>query len=180
MESRNLSRPIVSAGDLDGLGRIYSEDGDLIKNSGEILIRAAEGWDVDVVSPWRRLLPKTVFSGFGGKASSRLYVTTDRIVLVRDIDAWREVKGELTPLGLPAAAAKEIHLKKLKATGARQYCEIWPGEFRLIKRKRIERRWSWLDLRLLGTDGKQYGITLWKTGGLDPETLTLIQSQFKE
>ena len=73
---------------------------------------------------------------------------------------------------------KEIHLKELKSVGARQFCEIRPRKLRVIKKKRIDRRWSWLDLRLLSGDGKQYAITIWKTKGRDPETLTLIESQF--
>jgi len=121
---------------------------------------------------------ETIFSGFGGKASSKLFVTTDRLVLVRDIDVWREVKGELTPLGLPAAAAKEIHLRELKSAGAREFCEIYSRKLRVVKKKRIDRRWSWLDLHLIGADRRQYAITIWKTEGLDPDTLTLIESQF--
>ena len=170
--------PIVRVGDVGGLGEVYSEWGGLITESGEEILKTVEGWDLDVISPWRRVLPKTVFAGFGGEASSKLYVTTSRIVLVRDIDVWREVKGELTPFGIPSAAAKEIHLKELKSLGARQFCEIRPRKLRVIKKKRIDRRWSWLDLRLLSGDGKQYAITIWKTKGRDPETLTLIESQF--
>lgn len=178
MESTESSHSVVRAGDLDGLRRVYSSEGNLITRSGEEIFKVVEGWDLDVISPWRRILPRTVFSGFGGKTSSKLYITTQRIVLVRDIDAWRQLKGELTPLGLPTAAAKESRLKELKASGARQFCEIWPQELRVAKKKRIERRWSWLNLRLLGSDGDQYAITVWKTDGLDPDTLTLIESQF--
>src|SRR5688572_5466185 len=129
MESRANTHPVVRAGDLDGLGSVYSESGQLIAGSDEQILGTAEDWEVNVRSPWRTVLPRFVFMGFGGKVSSRLYVTTERIVLVRDIDVWREVKGELTPLGLPAAAAKEIHLKNLKSAGARQSCEIWPRNF---------------------------------------------------
>jgi hypothetical protein len=180
MESASQARPIIRAGDLDGLGTTYSPSGDLILSSGERIVKVAEGWDMDVVSPWRRILPKTVFSGFSGKTSSKLFVTTNRIVLIRSIDAWRELKGELTPLGLPAAAAKEVYLKRLKAAGAWQFCEIWPQALKVVKHKKLERRWSWLDLRLIGSDGKQYGVTLWKAGGLDPDTLTVLQSRFGE
>jgi len=165
-------------GDLDGLGKIYSEGGGLISEPGERILRVADGWDMDVISPWRRILPKTLFSGFGGRAASRLYLTTYRVVLIREVDVWREVKGELTPLGLPAAAAKEFHLKELKSAGARQFCEVRPRQFRTVKKKRIDRRRSWLDLRLLGVDGVQYSITIWKTDGVDPDTLSLIDSQF--
>lgn len=178
MEAMDDARPVVRVGDLDGLGRVYSESGGLIAKDGEDVLGMADNWEANVRSPWRTVLPRIVFAGFGGRVSSKLYVTTERIVLVREIDVWRELKGELSPLGLPAAAAKEFHLKKLKAAGARQYCEIWPQNFRVAKVKRTDRRSSSLDLRLVGTDGQQYAITLWKIGGLDLEILDLIQSRF--
>jgi len=178
MESQGSARLIVKAGDLDGLARIYSEAGALVTEPGEEILRAATGWDATVRSPWRRFLPKILFAGFGGRASSKLFVTTKRLVLVRDIDTWRELKGELTPLGLPTAAAKEARLKKLKALGVRQYCEIRPRDFHVVKKRSFDRQRSWIDLRLVGTDGKQYAVTLWKTDGPDQETRTLIESQF--
>src|SRR2546425_2370317 len=178
MESQGRARLIVKAGDLDGLARIYSEAGALITEPGEELLRAATGWDATVRSPWRRFLPKILFAGFGGQASSKLFVTNRRIVLVRDIDPWRELKGELTPLGLPTAAAKEAQLKKLKSLGARQFCEIHPHGLRVVKQRSLDRPRSWVSLRLIGTDGKKYAVTLWKTDGPDQETRTLIESQF--
>ncbi len=178
MESRGHGLPVVRAGDLDGRGRIYSGTGGLITESDEEIIRAVTGWDLTVLSPWRRFLPKYIFMGFGGKASSKLFVTSKRIVLVRDIDSWRELKGELTPLGIPTAAAKEAKLRKLKSSGARQYCEIRPGDLRVVKEKSFDSPQSWVNLRLLGVDGKQYAITLWTTDGPDPETRALLESQF--
>jgi len=120
-----------------------------------------------------------MFSGFGGRASSKLFVTNKRIVLVRDIDPWRELKGELTPLGLPNAAAKEARLKRAKSLGARQYCEIRPPDLRVVRRKSVDRPRSWISLRLVGIDGKQYAVTLWKTDGPDQITRTLIETQFR-
>jgi len=178
MESGGNSQPIVRAGDLDGLGRVYSEAGGLITESGEEILKATTGWDANVSSPWRRILPKIMFSGFGGQDSSKLFVTNKRIVLVRDIDSWRELKGELTPLGLPTAAAKEARLKKLRSLGARQYCEMHPQNLRVVKQRSLDRPRSWVSLRLIGTDGKKYAVTLWKTDGPDQETRTLIESQF--
>src|SRR2546427_770038 len=105
MESAGQVLPAVRAGDIDGRGRIYSETGGLITESDEEILRAATGWDVTVLSPWRRFLPKYIFMGFGGKASSKLFVTSKRIVVVRDIDPWRELKGELTPLALSETAS---------------------------------------------------------------------------
>ncbi len=169
---------VVHAGDLDGLGTVYDEMGSLITKPGEHILKIAENWDIDISSPWRKVLPKIIFAGFEAKGSSRLYITTQRIVLVRDIDTWRQLKEELSPLGVPAAAAKEVHLRRLKSAGARQFCEIWPRNLRVVKIKRIDRRWSWLGLRLIGTDSRQYAITMYRTEGLDPETLTVLQSQF--
>ncbi len=179
MESDYRAHPPVRAGDLDGLGRIYSDMGGLITESDEKILTATPGWDAEVSSPWRRFLPKIIFAGFGGQASSKLFVTTKRVVIVRDIDTWRELKGELTPLGVPTAAAKEARLRKLKSLGVRQYCEIRPHNLRLVKKRSFDRRQSWIDLRLIGTDGKQYAVTLWKTDGPDQDTRTLIESQFR-
>src|SRR5438876_11869599 len=179
METSGNALPIVRVGDLDGLASIYSEAGGLITEYGEEILRATTGWDANVSSPWRRFLPRIMFPGFGGRASSKLFVTNKRIVLVRDIDPWRELKGELTPLGLPTAAAKEARLKKLKALGGRQYCEIRPQNLRVVKKRSFDRRQSWIDLRLIGTDGRQYAVTLWKTDGPDQDTRTLIESQFR-
>jgi len=172
-------RPPIRAGDRDGLGTVYSEWGGLITRPSETVIRTARGWDIDVISPWRRILPGTVFSGLDGEVPSSLYVTSERIVLVREIDIWREVKGDLTPLGLPTAAIKEAKLKKLKSAGARRYCEILPQEVRTVRARVKRRPRSWLHLRLLGRDDRQYGVTIWSWRGPDEETLSFIESRFR-
>ncbi len=101
MESGVQARPAIRAGDLDGLRRIYSDVGGLVTESEEEIMKVATGWEVNVRSPWRRFLPKSIFEGFGGKASSKLFVTNRRIVLVRDIDPWNR-SGQ----GGPPQAAK--------------------------------------------------------------------------
>jgi hypothetical protein len=150
-----------------------------MRTPGESLLSELEHWDVDVTSPWRRLLPHTVFPGFHGQASSRLYVTSLRIVLIREIDEWRELAGELYPLGLPNAVAKEAFLRQLKNEGVRQFCEIYPSALRVVSAKKYLKRKSMLDLRLIGDDGQQYAIMIWKTVGGDAGVLDLILSRFK-
>ncbi len=169
---------IVRTGAYKGLGRVYGPAGELLVVGRERVLKVGENWDIDVMSPWRQVLPHVVFEGFGGRAKSRLYVTTERLVLVREIDLWRQLKGELTPLGLPKAAEKEAKLKRLIAAGARQFCEIRPQNLRVVRSKALNRRRSWLDMQLMGIDGKQYAITIWKTDGRDPETLALVESRF--
>lgn len=179
MKDGTPSSSIVRAGDRNGLGDVYSEGGELLCQPGESILRTADNWDMNVRSPWRRVLPKMIFSGFGGEASSKLYITTSRIVLIREIDVWRELRGELTPLGVPTAAAKELELRRLKTAGIRQYCEIRPRRLQVVKSKRYGKGSSWLSLKLLGIDHRQYAVTLWKTKGMDEETLSMIDLQFR-
>ncbi len=179
MRGASPSQFIVRSGDLDGLNLVYSSRGALVSQPGESILKTAEGWDIEVSSPWRRFLPKLIFSGFGGVASSKLYITTSRIILLREIDTWRELKGEMTPLGVPNAAAKEIRLRKLHAMGAMQYCEIWPQSLRVVRLRKSARRRSWMDFHLIGNDGQQYAITVWKSDGIDEETASMIESMFR-
>lgn len=179
MTSRHVLGEIVQAGDRGGLGVIYGPSGDLVRLPGETVLKSVSNWDVDVISPWRRIMPHVVFPGFRGKASSTLYVTSNRIVLVREIDQWRELAGELTPLGLPNAAAKETRLTTLKTRGVRQFCQILPQALLLVSAKKFTKRGSLIDLKATGDDKRDYGIMIWKTDGRDVETLELIESRFR-
>ncbi len=77
----------------------------------------------------------------------------------------------LTPLGLPTAAGKESDLKRLKAKGARQYCEVLLPELRLVHAKREV--W-FLRCRLISKDGAKYGLFL-RTDKDDPGFLELVE-----
>ncbi len=179
-DARSSSKRTLRAGDRAGLGVVYDSAGQLILLPGEAVTVALPNWDIDVISPWRRVMPKTLFPGFHGKASSRLFVTSHRIVLVRDIDDWRELSEQLTPLGLPSAAAREVDLRNLKRQGVRQFCELYPANLRVVSAKRYHRYSSMLDLRLMGSDGRRYGVMVWKTDGLDEVSIALIESRFAQ
>lgn len=168
----------IRAGDLDGLGKVYSQWGGLLSAPGEQTIRSVEGWEMDVKSPWRSVLPGMVFVGFTGPVSSRLHVTSERIVLIREIDIFRELRDQMTPLGLPEAAATEAILRRKKEAGAREYCEIRPAFLRIAREKRHGKPSRAVDLYLVGTDARQYAVSVWKVSGSDPETISLIESRF--
>lgn len=176
--SESSAQFAVRAGDREGLGVIYDSSGRLIPITAEAQLAVLTNWDLDVISPWRRVMPKTIFAGFHGKSSSSLYITSERLVLVRKIDDWREVSEQLTPLGLPNAAAREAELRWLREGGIRQFCEIFPSRLHRVSMKRYRRQQSMLDMRLLGDDGRKYGILLWKTDGKDEKAVDLIGSRF--
>jgi hypothetical protein len=171
-----LTWRVVRVGDIGGLGRVYTESGAVITRAGETILRILENWDMSVTSPWRRFLPKIMLDSSDGKVSSRLYVTTERIIFVRQVDAWAEMKSELTPLGIPAASSKQQRLSSIIPRGARKYCEVYPGYLRLVKSRQKR---SWLGLLLLDSDNRQYRFDFWKSD--DKEDLfTLIKSRFKQ
>src|SRR5712692_2801880 len=99
--------------------------------------------------------PKRIFHPLPGKPSGTIHVTSDRLIFLRAIDVWKEVKPLLTPLGLPTAAEKESKLNRLKSIGARQYCEIFPSRLQLV---RVRRKSGLLHLRLTGLEGSRYEV----------------------
>src|SRR5438552_19028893 len=98
MESGAQAYPVVRAGDLDGLQRIYSDTGGLVSESDEEIVRVAASWDVNVRSPWRKFLPRSIFQGFDGNAVSKLFATNRSIVRLRDTHAWRQRAARRTRL----------------------------------------------------------------------------------
>src|SRR2546428_3525769 len=86
METGGNEHPVVKVGDLDGLARIYSEAGGLIPESGDEILKVTTEWDANVSSAWRRFVPKIMFTAVVVQTSIKLFVTTTRIVFVRDVD----------------------------------------------------------------------------------------------
>lgn len=168
----------IRAGDKNGYGSVYDSSGKLVGAPGESYLEVREGWDMNVRSPWRRVVPTILFMGFSGRARSKLYITTQRIVLIREIDPWRQLAGEMTVLGAPTAIAEEAELRKSKAAGVRQFCVVQTSALKRISSRKYTKRGSRLDLKLLGNDEKQYAISFWKTYGNDHKMLSLIEEQF--
>ena len=157
---------------------IYDRTGQLVSRSDESVLRVADGWDMEACMDWRRFLPKILFEGFNGPVSSTLYITTERVVIVRVIDVWRETKGDMSALGIPGGLAKATDLRHLASLGAREYCEFNPKELRVARLRRLKTLKSWLDFYLIGTDGLKYEILIWKAEGEDAETTSLLESRF--
>lgn len=179
MLGKTMEASPVWAGDKDGCGFVYDSSGRLVGLPGESFLQIGEAWDMNVRSPWRRLMPGILFMGFNGKADSRLYVTTSRIVLIREIDIWRQLGGEMTPLGMPNAIAAEAELRKLKLAGIRQFCVVRVASLGRVSSRKYVKHGSRLDLALISNEGVEYAISFWKTDGRDDEMLRLIESQFK-
>ncbi len=169
---------IVRAGSIKGRSSVYDSSGALILRPGESIVDIALGWDMTATSPWRRILTGVIFLGFNKKASSRLYITNQRLVLIRDIDPWREATPGMTPLGMPDAIAKKVELQKLGASGVKEFCEVTPGRLRRVRVRRSRKAGAWIGLMLIGDDGRQYWLSYWKTEGEDAKTLSLLESQF--
>ncbi len=174
------SEGAIRSGDVDGRSWLYNQFGELLPELDEKILKVATGWDVTATTPWRRLLPSTIFLGFNKPTTSRLYITSHRVVLIRDIDPWRQVAGDMTPLGIPNAAATKVQLDRLKAEGIRQYCEIRTASLKLVRVKRSAKPGAWIGLRLIASNGTKYAVSLWKTDGEDRDTSSLIESLFQE
>jgi len=155
MTNRDSAESAIRSGDVDGLGRIYSEFGGPILHSQEVVLAERGGCDLAAYGSWRLFFPKRIFHPLPGKPSGTIHVTSDRVIFLRPIDVWKEVKPLLTPLGLPTAAEKEAKLNRLKAIGARQYCEIFRSKLRLVH---VRRKSGLLHMRLTSTEGGRYEV----------------------
>lgn len=160
----DFSTAPVRAGDIDGLGRLYSESGNPIFRVGETVLAQRNACEFAAYGSWRVFFPRRIFHSLPGRASGTIHVTSDRLLFLRDIDVWKEVKPLLTPLGLATAAEKESRLKRLKGGGARQYCEVVLSDLHLAH---VKRRPRFLRMRLVAKDGVRYEVFV-HTDGEDP------------
>lgn len=148
---------LVRAGDIDGLGTVYSESGGILLRPTESILVQLASCDLAAYGSWRMFFPKRIFHPLPGNPSGTVYITSERLVFLRKIDSWKEVKPLLTPLGLPAAAEKGAKLRRLEARGARQYCEALLSRLELAHMKRTT--WS-SRFRLRSRDGRKYELFL--------------------
>src|SRR5437879_10277894 len=116
-------------------------------------------------------LRKPIFRPRAGSPSGTLHLTSERLIYLRNIDVWKEIKPLLTPLGIPAAAEKESRLERLKAQGARQYCEVNFPQFHLAG---IKRRSWFMRFRLLASDGTRSEL-FWRTDQEDADVVTFLE-----
>jgi len=162
----------IRAGDIDGLGRVYSEQGGPILHSRETVLAQRKGCDIAAYGSWRIFFPKRLFHPMPGSPKGTIYLTSERLLFVRDIDVWQEVKPLLTPLGLPTAAEKRSKLSKLKERGARQYCEVLRAKLRPV---RMKRKRMLLHFRLLSEDHRKYELFVY-TDTDDPSFFEFLEN----
>jgi hypothetical protein len=169
--------PPIRIGDKDGVGSVYSTFGGILLRPGEEVLHQVADCDMHVQTPWRNWFPKTLFQMLSKKSPSQLYITTRRIVFLRKVNVWLEVKGDLYSLGLPTAMAKEQRLKQLELENARQFVEIRPDRLKLAK---VRRRRLGIDLFLEGDDGVRYLVAFVSDDKKDLSTFSLIESRFRQ
>jgi hypothetical protein len=161
----------IRGGDIDGRGRVYSEFGSPILNLQETILAQRENCEVSAYRSWRTLFPGRIFHPLPGKPAGTIYLTSERLIFLRPIDVWKEVKPLLTPLGLPTAVEKESTLRGLQARGARQYCEVVLPQLHLADAKR--KPW-YLRCRLIAKHGGRFSLFM-RTDRDDPVFLELVE-----
>ena len=162
---------MIRAGDVDGLGRLYSEFGGPMFQAHETVLAQRQGCDVAAYGSWRIFFPRRLFYPLPGNPSGTLHLTSERLIFIRNIDIWKEVKPLLTPLGVPTAVERESKLKGMKAIGARQYCEVSYSGHKLI---RVKRKPGLLHLRFMTRDNRKYELFVY-TDKDDPAFFDLIE-----
>jgi len=166
---------LIRAGDVDGLGRIYSELGGPILQAHETILAQRQGCDVAAYGSWRIFLPRRLFYPLSGNPEGTVHLTTDRLIFIRKIDVWKEVKPLLTPLGVAAAAERESKLKAMKARGARQYCEVLYSGLKLMRAKRKP---GLLHLRFITRDNRKCELFVY-TDRDDPAFFDLVERRLQ-
>ena len=169
-----MANPPIRAGNLDGLGSVYSDSGGLMPADSERLLRSRGGCELAVFNSWRVLGTKAVFSAMPAPFTGKLFVTDRRLVFIREIDVWKEVKPLMTPFGIPAGLARDSKLGAIKARGGRQYCEMLTSDLRL---HRARHRKKSTDMYLEGSDGRRYEVYLY-TDVKDPEFYAFVEGRF--
>jgi len=168
----------IRAGDLDGLWSVYTSSGDVVLEPGEHVVRRRVACELAAFDVSKRFRSRSIFASLRGPPTGTLFVTDRRMIFVRDIDVWREVKPLMTPLGMPTGIAESYKLKAVKAQGGRRYCIIPRAGLRL----KLARRWARgrggrTRLRVDGEDGSRYEIYIY-TEPNDPEFLSVVEGRF--
>ncbi len=188
--TRVLSAPeedAVRPGSLDGFGTIYDQEARLIAKSNERIEREAARWDAEVLSPWKRVLPKILFDFQDPRLhrglQSALYITSERIVLIREVPGWGESRSRMAPPFRSGGmtAEEEVALIQRLAfplSKGRQYLEVWPDRLDVVELNRSDRRRSFLEVRAHGRDRREFRIYFQRESGPDPTTSALIESRF--
>ncbi len=172
--ARNDANAGIEVGDLDGLNRIYGPDGGVLTKSGETVLGVRDRCELGAFESWRKLFAPLVFESLRGASAGRVFVTTERLVFLREIDTWKQVKASMSPLGLPGAVVKEAELNRIKGAGGRQYFQLWTSGFSLAWAKRVD---GLIGLRLVGRDGRKWRVVVHADID-DPPFFALIEGRF--
>ncbi|MFQ5886110.1 MAG: hypothetical protein ACE5II_02625 [Anaerolineae bacterium] len=135
-------KPIV-VGDLRGLREIYDDEGELIVEPGEKVLRMVENDDTNL---WegRRALTGRIFLGYP-EQKVILYLTDERLVFIRNLQPWPIFKTHGTPFWLAVAVREALCAKNLECHCLKEFMELFYSEVETFKSKRD--KWVQLELR---------------------------------
>lgn len=175
MSRDESNRAAVRGGDISGLRSVYTDDGTLILHGGEQLLGTWRDCDIAAFAAWRPFFARPVFHAYPGRTESRLYITTRRIVLLRKIDIWKEVKPLLTPLGVGDAVSEQSRLSRTVALHGREFCEVLTNRLMI---KRFRERRTILLMKLIDMDGAKYTIAFYSPAP-DAALFRAIEGRFQ-
>jgi len=169
----------LTAGDIDGLNRIYSSVGALVTLPNERVLAVWPGFDMAVFSGWSIFTSKCLVDSGPSPPYGRLYSTSARIVMMREVDIQKEIRPLLTEHGISGAERLADRLASLASRHGRYYAELWPAHLRLMKTKRL--LWGKVkqfNLNLLSDDGARFQVFVNATAEHLPH-LTELAGRFR-
>jgi len=153
-------------GHVEGRGIIYDDNGELILEDGEHLVRTYRNYYATITTRWRSWGKNIAFDGNAGKGS--VFVTDKRLVFVRVPNPFETLKQDSTPYALPTGMAKSMRAKWILQAGGKEYCEVRYEDIVGYRKKR------WGAQFFLLVDGKEYRT------GADKEMSTWILPMLKK
>lgn len=158
----------MRVGDLGGLNDIYDENGELVLNPGERILKMLEGDNIDIWKGRHALRAKVLIGST--KEKGTIYITDKRLVFIRTPDPWLYYKTYSTPFALAEGIAGGLYSRDLKKLGLKVFAEI---PYREVKSFKSHKKGKWMELRLEDQEGIPIRVDLVRLNRNDDKILLL-------